>query len=73
MVFFYLTNFLQKDAEHVIHVQGCSEMPEMDSLSYLGPFNNSLEALRTAQKRCDDANVCAHCCKDLQKTVLAGG
>jgi len=72
MVFFYLSNFYQKSGEHEIHVQGCPEMPEMDSLTYLGPFNNSLEALRSAQKRFEDVNVCEHCCKDLQKSVLSG-
>ncbi|WP_186756287.1 hypothetical protein [Echinicola salinicaeni] len=70
MVFFYLTNFLPNDEGHEVHVQGCAKMPSMDSLTYLGPFNNYKEALRSAERKFDEVSVCPHCCSTQNNTVL---
>ncbi|WP_215222980.1 hypothetical protein [Echinicola shivajiensis] len=71
MVFFYLTNFLPSDEGHEVHVQGCPEMPKMDSLTYLGPFNNCHEALRSAKRKFSAVSTCPHCCSMENQSIVS--
>ncbi|AWW31712.1 hypothetical protein DN752_17115 [Echinicola strongylocentroti] len=70
MTFFYLTNFYDQSLPHVIHALGCPDMPDMNELSYLGPYNNCSEALRSAGKKVTNATVCACCCEKLKASIL---
>lgn len=70
MVYFYLTNFHLKSAPHRIHAQGCSDMPSMEDLAYLGPFNNSDEALRNAERKYSNVQKCEKCCSPRKQAIL---
>ncbi len=48
---------------HEIHAQGCPHMPDMLDLTYLGPFNNSKEAVRKAKLNYQEVKTCPECCE----------
>lgn len=70
MTFFYITNFYEPSALHVIHALGCPDMPAMNELSYLGPFNNCSEAHRAASKKFENVKVCECCCEKHTKAIV---
>ncbi|QDH79507.1 hypothetical protein FKX85_10840 [Echinicola soli] len=70
MTFFYLTNFYSHSAPHIIHALGCPNMPDMNELGYLGPFNNCSEASRSASKKFDNIKVCECCCDKRKKPIV---
>ncbi|MDN3670060.1 hypothetical protein QWY93_12070 [Echinicola jeungdonensis] len=70
MIFFYLTNFHQKEGVHEIHAQGCPQMPGMLELTYLGPFNNPEEAVRKAKVKYDEVKTCPECCQSKKMMAI---
>ncbi len=70
MTFYYLTNFYSHTAPHIIHALNCPDMPDMSELSYLGPFNNCLEAHRHASKKFENVTVCECCCDKHKKAII---
>ncbi len=73
MVFFYLSNYHQRAGLHEIHAQGCSQMPNMLNLTYLGPFNNCKEAFRKAIASYEEVELCPLCCEKLNQSILEKG
>lgn len=69
MKFFYLDITRKTSEMSAVHVSDCPNLPPMLNRSYLGPFNNALEALRNAKARKKNVTVCEECCKKETKTV----
>jgi len=67
MKFFYLD--ITRNEMSAVHVSDCPKLPPMLNRSYLGPFNNALEALRNAKTRKKNVIACEECCKKETKTV----
>ncbi|GGZ27259.1 hypothetical protein GCM10007049_20040 [Echinicola pacifica] len=70
MIFYYLSNFYKKTGAHKVHAMSCPEMPDMNELSYLGPYNNSGEAVRNASKKYENVETCEHCCGNKVKSIV---
>jgi len=62
MKFFYLSITKNPFDVSEIHEQNCPSIPPMSERTYLGPFNNGQEALRTAAERKKNVVVCTECC-----------
>ncbi|WP_143960562.1 hypothetical protein [Litoribacter populi] len=63
MKFFYIDENLSESGVKKIHAQGCANMPDMMNRRYLGPFNNSEEALRRISQQEPAAKICQECGK----------
>ncbi|MBS9523047.1 hypothetical protein KIH41_05790 [Litoribacter ruber] len=63
MKFFYIDENLSDSGVKKIHAQGCAQMPDMMNRRYLGPFNNSEEALRRVAPLEPTAEICSVCGK----------
>ena len=69
MKFFYLDISRKTSEMSAVHMSDCPNLPPMLDRSYLGPFNNALEALRNAKARKKNVTVCEECCRKEIKTV----
>jgi len=62
MRFFYIADNLSASGFKEVHVQDCPVIPDMLNRKYLGPFNNSSEALRRVKQSEPMAVGCEVCC-----------
>jgi hypothetical protein len=70
MKFFYLATKNNNDGQFEIHDRECPNIPNILERDYLGPFNNSMEAIRHAKLINPDAVMCKSCCKEVRKTLV---
>jgi hypothetical protein len=61
MKFFYIDENLSSTGKKLIHIQGCEQIPDMLNRRYLGPYNNSNEALKRVRAHEPAAEVCVLC------------
>lgn len=63
MKFYYLSTQVNSDGKRVIHERDCKMIPSRYERDYLGPFNSSLEALRTESQKNPNVTNCCYCGK----------
>ncbi|KEO72444.1 hypothetical protein [Anditalea andensis] len=70
MKYFYIAETPSAHGHKEIHHQDCPIIPDMLNRKYLGPYNNSAEALRRALTSEPRAVCCPVCCKSVSEKVL---
>ena len=71
MKFFYLDITRDPSEASEIHERDCPNIPPMANRTYLGPFNNAMEALRTALQRKKNVVTCSKCCRTKLKSIAS--
>jgi len=69
MKFFYLGITKNPSEISEVHEKDCPNIPPMVSRTYLGPFNNAGEALRTALERKKNVVTCSECCQTKMNSI----
>lgn len=69
MKFFYLELTRNPAEISEVHEQNCPSIPPIVERTYLGPFNNSYEALRKAMEHKKNVKPCPICCKTKAPSV----
>ncbi len=62
MKFYYLSIDSNEVGFFEIHLKTCSNLPDKDKRTYLGPFNNGKEALNRTIHSNPNAILCKLCC-----------
>lgn len=70
MRFFYIADTLSAAGFKEVHDQDCPAIPDMLNRKYLGPFNNSTEALRLVKRTDPLAKGCNVCCNTVSENSL---
>ncbi len=70
MKFFYLATKNNNQDQFEIHDRECPKIPNILERDYLGPFNNSMEALRYAKMMNPKAAICKNCCREVHRQTL---
>jgi hypothetical protein len=70
MKFFYVASKKTKIGKHVVHERECAQLPDALDRTYLGPFNNGLEALRRAKEIDSNVILCTSCCPSTTQPVI---
>jgi hypothetical protein len=61
MKFYYLSATPNEEGEFEIHHRECSKIPLFHNRLYLGPFNNSYEAINQSLKSNPKSVICNSC------------
>jgi len=69
MKFFYLDITRNPSEVSEVHEKDCPKIPSMVNRTYLGPFNNAREALRTALERKTNVIACPQCCQAKMSSI----
>ena len=69
MKFFYLGITKNPLEISEVHLKDCPHLPPMLHRTYLGPFNNAKEALRSARERKKNVTTCVKCCGNKMHSV----
>lgn len=72
MKFYYLSSVPNNEGHFEIHHRECSDIPTFHDRIYLGPFNNSVEALIQSLKTNTKSVVCKHCQEETLVTKFSG-
>jgi len=70
MKFFYLASKTTPFGKYEVHERECALLPEAIDRTYLGPFNNGLEALRRAKEMNSNVTLCSICCPSTTQPVI---
>lgn len=70
MKFFYLSTAPNQEGFFEIHEKECEYIPDSLDRDYLGPFNNGMEALRSAVIRNPKSTLCSHCCANITAPII---
>jgi len=64
--YYYINDNAQTNGDHEVHTGSCYWLPQISNRTYLGIFNNGVEAVVAAKLRFPawKINGCAFCCPE---------
>jgi hypothetical protein len=64
MKIYYVDCYPKSNGFHLVHVQGCEELPNFINRKFLGRFDHINKAIKEAQKTYPNSVSCPHCNTD---------
>lgn len=64
MARYYVNNRKDNNGNNEVHKYGCHWLNEASDVSYLGTFNNGIEAVNYARYLGYHADGCYYCCRE---------
>ena len=62
---YYVTKKVDLNGMHIVHEEGCKNMPEELNITYMGEYDSDIEAVEACKKNYyHNSDGCYTCCPD---------
>lgn len=65
---YYVNNNAQANDDHEVHRSDCQWLPDAENRTYLGEFNNAVDAVKKAREFYNKVDGCYYCCKEAHRS-----